>query len=202
MNPDRTYLSLLAQQVSENDDEKSFETLFKLLYKPLCRFAGRYVVATNTAEEVVSDVFVKLWNNRKQPAAIRDVRMYLYVAVKNQALTRIRRNPQHSIVSFDENLNPDWLTDTGDAAAAMELQELRASIELSVQSLPQQCRMVFKLIKEDGFKYREVAEIMNLSVRTVEVHLATALKKLALSLRLPAPSRKGKSPTRKIPDAR
>jgi len=191
-----TYLSFLVEQIAKEGDEKSFEALFKLFYKPLCRFAERYVHSRSIAEEVVSDVFVKIWNNREKLAEVQHMETYLYVAVKNQSLTRISHLSEHFITPFDEDFTLERFMDSADPAQTLELQELQTSIDLAVEGLPHQCRMVFKLIKEDGFKYKEVAEVLNLSVRTVEAHLATALKKLSASLRAHLPVREKSSTKR------
>lgn len=188
----------LLNHISQTDDEKAFALLFKLFYARLLNFSLLYVHTPEVAEEVISDVFVKVWNNRRDLAQITNLETYLYVAVKNQSLNYVSRFSGY-FVSPATALPLDCLVDTFDPEKELELRELQFDIDQAVESLPTQCKVVYKLIKEDGFKYKEVAEILNLSVRTVETQLARALKKLSVALDPYLASRKDKRKASPLP---
>jgi RNA polymerase sigma-70 factor (family 1) len=179
MKSDKVYLKSLLEKVIGADDEQSFGKLFKLLYDRLVRFSNYFISNRSIAEEVVSDVFIKLWNNRKTISTIHDIEAYLYIAVKNQSLNKI--SAQHtSHIHISDNSVPELshFIEVFDPQKELEIKELQFNMNLAIDSLPPQCKAVFKLIKEDGFKYKEVAEILNISPRTVETQLVRALKRL------------------------
>jgi RNA polymerase sigma-70 factor (family 1) len=178
---DKPYLLHLLQRISAQNDQRAFETLFKLFHQRLLRFSLHYVHNREQAEEIVSDVFVKLWNNRHTCTGIAHPETYLFIAVKNQSLNYVNQASGHSVSPVNE-AELDTLIDAFDPEKELELRELQFDIDLAVESLPAQCKVVFKLIKEDGLKYKEVAQILNISVRTVETQLVRAMQKLDIAL--------------------
>lgn len=191
MKASKENIAHLLHSIAHTEDEKAFELLFKLFYERLLHFSLLYVHSPEVAEEVISDVFVKVWSKRRDLAEIANLETYLYVAVKNQSLNQVSRHSGY-FVPPAKSLPLDSLVDTFDPQKEIELRELQFDIDKAVESLPPQCRAVFKLIREDGFKYKEVAEILNLSTRTVETQLARALKKLSVALEPYLASRKEK----------
>ncbi len=171
----------LLHSVCTLDDEKAFETLFRLFYSRLFRFAQQYVHSRELAEEVVSDVFVKLWNNRKEMLRIEKLETYLFTAVKNQSLNYFHQASSHAGSALPDS-SSDHLVYTFDPGCELEWKELQAGLETAIDKLPVQCRMVFKLIKEEGLSYKETAEILNISPRTVETQLVRALRKISVAL--------------------
>lgn len=179
---DKEYLNILLEDIVERDSEKSFSRLFKVFYPRLVKFSFSYVQSSELAEEVVSDVLLRIWNNRRQ-SKIDDIEAYLIVAVKNQSLKYIERNSL-SKVSVSQQQIPDIgnFIDVFDPERELEIKELKYCIDLAIETLPHQSKEVFRLIKNEGFKYKEVSNIMGLSVRTVETHLVRALKKIDLAI--------------------
>jgi RNA polymerase sigma-70 factor (family 1) len=171
----------LWKRISINDDDKAFETLFYLLNTPLIKFCMMYIHRNEAAEEIVSDVFVKCWLNRKNLADIQSVDTYLFVAVKNQSLNYIKKYSHIHLVQI-EDTNELKFVNTFNPQEEFEKKELIFKMEQSIEALPQQCRIIFRLIKEDGLKYKEVAEILEISPRTVQTQLFRAVKKLSVSL--------------------
>lgn len=183
MKEDKQYLNHLCNAIRENDDDRAFAKLFKLLYKRLVSFSLNYVHSRALAEEAVSDVFYKFWTNRHSIINIQDVESYLYIAVKNQSLNYLKSNSHSFIqISESEELNISSFVEAFDPEKELEMRELIHHINIAVDTLPTQCKAVFRLIKEDGFKYKQVAQILNISPRTVETQLMRALKRLDIAL--------------------
>lgn len=172
--------SLLAN-VRENDDESAFKDLFYLLYHRLVNFSVQYVGNMEAAEEIVSDMFTKLWLDRKGTEHIANPEVYLFIAVKNRSLNYIKKFSGFRILHL-EDTNEDYLINSHDPQKELERRELIFKMDAAIETLPQQCKIVFNLIKEDGLKYKEVAEILEISPRTVETQLVRALKKLNQAL--------------------
>ena len=140
-----------------------------------------YIHQKEVAEEIVSDVFVKCWVNRKSLSEVRNIDTYLFVAVKNQSLNHLKKYSHIHLVQV-EDTNEVRFVKPFTPQEALEKKELLFKMEQSIEELPQQCRIIFRLIKEEGIKYKEVAEILNISPRTVQTQLFRAMKRLSLVL--------------------
>ncbi|MGF7072497.1 RNA polymerase sigma-70 factor [Mucilaginibacter sp. NFR10] len=167
--------------ICNNDDENAFELFFHILNNSLIKFCVLYVHQREIAEEIVSDVFVKCWLNRKNLIEIQNPETYLFVAVKNQSLNHIKKYSTIHLVQIEETNSVEFVN-TYNPQKEIENKELIFRMDQAIAGLPQQCRIVFRLIKEDGMKYKEVAEILNISPRTVQTQLFRAIKKLSVVL--------------------
>jgi RNA polymerase sigma-70 factor (family 1) len=171
----------LWHQVCFNNDVKAFEAFYYLLYNALVKFSMMYIHQKEAAEEIVTDVFVKSWLNRSNMQHIERADTYLFVAVKNQSLNYIKKYSSLHVVPVEDSEDVN-LIDTANPHIQLEKKELHFYLDQSIDALPQQCRIIFRLIKEDGLKYKEVAEILNISPRTVQTQLFRAMHKLSVSL--------------------
>jgi len=170
-------ISVLWQNICRRHDNASYEILFHLLNSQLIKFSEQYVHVRQVAEEIVVDVFLKCWMKRTELSQVENPRAYLYTAVKNQSLNYQKKYSSIVMVDIDQANNYE-LVDVSNPHLQMEKKELIDRLNRTIDSLPPQCRMVFKLIKEDGLKYKEVAELLDISPRTVQNHLFTAIFKL------------------------
>lgn len=163
------------------DDRQAFARFFSHYHGRLLKFALLYVRSRELAEEAVSDVFLKLWQKRTTLVEVHNLNSYLYIAVKNQALNYLQKVGNQPGVSLDEvpmALTVELMTPERELLTA----ELQAEIQRAVEKLPPQCKIIFRLIREDGLKYKEVAEIMGISVKTIEVQMGIAIKKISVEL--------------------
>ncbi|MDO5664641.1 MAG: RNA polymerase sigma-70 factor [Bacteroidia bacterium] len=158
-----------------NENQNAFNALFRQQYVKLVSFAQTFVVEKNLAEEIVSDVFVSIWINRDKLPVIDNPNTYLYVSVKNRSLN-ILRNKTYT-VAIEEQLEAQKTTHDNphDKIEQRELSEKLLSI---INALPEQQRLVFNMIKQNGLTAKQAAEILQLSPRTVETHLYKAIKQL------------------------
>lgn len=181
MKTDKAHLSTLWQNICTQSNQKAFEELFTLCYARLVKFAAEYLQSTEAAEEVVSDVFMKLWTGRQQFAEVAQIDKYLFTAVRNQSLNHLRQFSNYHIVPADE-AGEAHIVNTFDPCTATEWRELLLRLDEAVEMLPARRRVIFRLIKEEGFKPKEVAEILQISHRTVETQLFQAVKQLQIIL--------------------
>jgi len=176
MKIDTQLLQLLQKQIAKGD-QRSFEDIYRLFFIRLFNFALLYVHKKEIAEEVVNDVMMKVWNKRESLTGIQNLETYLFVAVRNQSL-----NYQSQFSNLHVALEPEngrgEIINLNDPEKELEWKEIHFRLNQAIDQLPGQCRTVFKLIKEEGFKYKQVAEILNISPRTVETQLFRAIKKL------------------------
>ncbi|RWY48195.1 RNA polymerase sigma-70 factor [Mucilaginibacter gilvus] len=171
----------LWNRVCNHDDVKAFEKLFYALNKPLIKFCVLYVRQNEVAEDIVSELFVKCWQNRQKLCGINNPATYLYIAVKNQSLNYIKKYSNIHMVQI-EDTDEFALVNTYNPQKELEKKELVFKLDKAISALPQQCRIIFRLIKEDGMKYKEVGEVLDISPRTVQTQLFRALKKLSAVL--------------------
>jgi RNA polymerase sigma-70 factor (family 1) len=169
------------------DDETAFTQLYLHFGKKLIHFSVSLVRSKEIAEELVEDVFVKLWANRNHIIEIENLTVYLYVAVKNKSLNALSQKAKELVAaSFD------YLDTTVDEFAAdpydlMITAEMMSRMHHAIESLPPRCKMIFKLIREDGLRYKEVGDILNISVNTIDAQMAIAVKKICTALQIKKP---------------
>jgi RNA polymerase sigma-70 factor (ECF subfamily) len=174
-------------------DEKTYVFLFKEYYICLCSYARRFVGRKDIAEEIVSETFFKLWENRGNIIITNSVKSYLFKAVANNSLLYLRELKKQEILtgyfgetSF-ENIGFDEIPeDTADVW--FQDEDISLKIEEAVRQLPQQQQKAFRLKRFQGRKNYEIAEIMGLSLKTVEMHLSKAMLNLRQKLKAFMPS--------------
>lgn len=159
----------------KKSDVKAFETLFHFYYGYLCLYAQKIIKNEAASEEIVQDFFVKLWEKREQLTIETSVKNYIFRSVKNLCLNFIQHNKTKEnyvrlIISESEN-------STSFEENFPEI-DLVGKIEESIQMLPEKRREIFRLSREEGLKYREIAKKLNISVKTVETQMSLAIKSL------------------------
>jgi RNA polymerase sigma-70 factor (family 1) len=174
----------LFDRILHHDDYNAFEKLFNRHYSPLRNFCKKLVHIEEVAEELVSEVFFKIWNNRKRIVISSSAKSYMYAAVRNMAFDHLRKEKKSIWVDIEEASS--ITCDTYDPQQHSDFEELRVSVERAVQKLPKQCRLVFQLSRDHGLKYSEIADTLKLSVKTVETQMGRALKSLRHSLKVSA----------------
>lgn len=175
--PSLTEIKELQRRLAMYDDESAYKELFVAFYKPLQQFANSFVRSRELAEEIVSDVFIKIWESRAEIESISNLKVYLYVSIKNTSLKYLLKQHRQVAISIDE-LDVELESFSRNPEELMLTAEMMNKIQETVNELPPRCKMIFKLIKEDGLRYKEVAEILNISVKTIDNQLAIALRKI------------------------
>lgn len=146
-----------------------FEALFRVLFKPLCGFAMKFTGDLDSAKNLVHEVLIQVWEKFETLPEDTNYKSYCYTAVRNKCLNHIRDKKKFVII---ENVPEHHLTETN---SAMETSELAQKIEAAIASLPEKCRQVFELNRIEGLKYVQIAEKLNISVKTVEAQMSKAL---------------------------
>ncbi len=157
---------------------KWFNQLVNSHNTKLVDFAYTITRSSELSEEIVYDVFIKIWDRRDEVSQIENLPSYLYRAVKNTALNYLEKVKRKRIIPFD-NL-PDIQLPVNNDNPEHELisKELGLVFAEALDTLPGRCKLIYKLAKEDGLKYREIASLLGISEKTVENQVSIALKKL------------------------
>ena len=162
-------------------DKITFEQLFRDYFKPLTAFAKKYVGDIESAKEIVHEVFFNLWVKKETIDPTKAVKSYLYTSTYNRSLNFIRDNRK-----FDKNAkrettpNSESIWNFTDHMVTLELEE---KINKTINLMPEKCREVFLLSRFEGLKYSEIAEKLNISVKTVESQMSKALMVLRENLK-------------------
>ncbi len=173
---DNNYLNHILQRIAIHDDQKAFSEFFDHYHSKLIKFALLYVPNYVQAEEIVSEVLINLLKKRKTLHKIEKFEGYLFTMIKNQSLNYIKQNKKNLSHLSIENSEDFFSTERIDPYEKYLELELRDLLNKTIEKLPPKRQMVFKLIKDEGMSQKEVAELMDISVRTVEVHLKLAVK--------------------------
>jgi RNA polymerase sigma-70 factor (ECF subfamily) len=158
------------------DDAKAFREFFDLMYPRFYRFAFYFLPESILCEELVSDVFMKIWNNRKHLPQIEKLDIYFLQAIKNQAFTYIKKKARSREYSSEVMQMPAVSLEQPDSL--LIAGELAIRIEEAVSSLPPKCQAVFRLVRENGLTYKEAAAILEVSPRTVDNQMLIAMKRI------------------------
>ena len=164
-------------RIAMEDDRKSFNIFFKHYHAKLIRFALLFVPNYDQAQDIVSNVLVRLLKNRKKVFLMENFEGYLFRSIKNEAINHLKKENKVAVYSLEDGeelISEEHI----DPLEKLLNNELRLVISKTVERLSPKRKMVYKLIKDDGLKYREVADLLDISERTVEVHLKLAIKEL------------------------
>lgn len=170
----------ILKRISRHDDEKALKELFDAYYGKLFEMARFYVTDYAAAQEVVSDVFIKLWKNRANIEGIGHISSYLFVATKRQSLNYIRDNKKRVHLPLEEKETYAFVEVISPEKLLLN-KEFEDVLNTAIQGLPSKCRFVYSLVKDDGMKYQQVADTLNISIKTVEMHVGKALKRIKIA---------------------
>jgi len=171
----------LIRRIHIDEDESAFNELYKQHIAKLYKFAYSFLDDGEAAEEIVNDALIRIWMERRNLGTIRNTKVYLYTSIKNMCLNHLRslsskRNNEQKVFEayyFHLSVDPSQL---------LISKELSVHVLKAVNQLPERCKLIFKMVKEDDLSCTEVASILGLSPKTVFTQLSIALKKLDSAL--------------------
>jgi RNA polymerase sigma-70 factor (ECF subfamily) len=165
------------KRLEEDDFNQAFKDVFYAHYEGLCLYAKSYVKKEELAEEVVSDVFVKLWKKRQLLNQIKYLDKYLYTATRNQAINYLK-NKQNTKFAPIEESSLDHSIYAHNPEHILMLEELKKVLDNAIEQLPPVCQTTFKLVREKGLTYKQAADHLKVSVFTVQTQISRAIRKL------------------------
>jgi RNA polymerase sigma-70 factor (ECF subfamily) len=169
----------LFEQIKQGN-EAAFESLFRSYYSSLCFFCNKIVKDAVVAEEIVQDIFYHFWEKRTTMTFTLSVKAYLFKAAYNNSLKYLRHQKiiqehENHVISMDNNVQlPDNYAEVG---------EMMHIINQTLTQVPKKTREIFELNRYKGLKYHEIAEKLNISIKTVEAHMSSLLKTFRINLK-------------------
>jgi RNA polymerase sigma-70 factor (family 1) len=172
-------LNNLVISISQDNDQEAFGVLFKRYFQPLISFGSSYIGNYQIVEEIVEDVFVKLWENRQMMPTIGNLSSYLYVATKYACINFLKSKKNQTFEELEEG---SCFSECNAESTMVNRENIDVILSL-INSLPPKCQLIFKLIKEEDMTYAEVAFLLDISVRTVNTQMTIAISKLTDGLK-------------------
>lgn len=170
-------ISELQQQIAVFEDISAYKKLFHCLFPSIQNFAFSVVKSRQLAEEIASDVLMEVWVRRLKLMEIENLRLYLFASAKNASLKKLKQENRFSPSGLDE-LNVEFISDYGNPEELMNGSELEKKVQQAINELPPRCKIIYKLAKEDKLKYSEIAELLEVSIKTIDNQLVIANKRI------------------------
>lgn len=174
MKADSFNIEQIKQKISTSD-ESAFRVLFDYYYPRLLNYAFVIIKNHESAEDIVLEVLHAVWQRRSKIKEVDNFTNYLYVCTRNKTLDYHKKNSKLMSVSFDEPHYKEYITHRNPENQLLN-QELSEIIDEAILSLPDKTRLVYRLVKEDGLKYQEAADVLGISAKTVNNQLLSAMK--------------------------
>jgi len=162
------------QKLKDDNEEKFMEHLFRTYYTPLCKAVYNITRDTDAAEDIVQDVFMKVWKKKDQLDLSQSVRAYLFRSSVNTALNYLEKNRRNTSMDHTEADSLRFSANTTENE--LGYREVSQRIDLVMEKLPPKCRTVFALSRYEELSYAQIAEQLGVSVKAVEKHMGKALK--------------------------
>lgn len=160
-------------ELIKNSDRNAYEQLFKMYYTPLVSFARNIIRDTDAAEDLVQEVFVKIWERKHTIEIKTSVKAYLYMAVKNHCLNKLKTEQRNAFLN--DEMADDVRVATNNTEEYSNTIELSKHIDNALNLLPPKCAVIFKMSRFEDKTYKEIAESLELSVKKVENQMGKAL---------------------------
>jgi RNA polymerase sigma-70 factor (family 1) len=172
-------ISTWQENIALNNDSNAFKALYLHLMPGLSKFAHSFLKDSLAAEDIVADIFAGLWSNRSELMKIDNLRVYLFASVRNACMNYLQRRDRISFYAFEEmDVLLEPLITTTDPEQQLIIGEMTQAMQEAIDKLPPKCRLIFRLAKEEKLKYKEIAAILSISVRTIDSQLAIAFQRI------------------------
>lgn len=175
-------ISHLVHSVSE-DNRSAFNMLYQVYYDEVFRFAYYFLKNKEACREVVSDVFFSVWQSRKRLKDITNLEAYFYIVTRNESMRYLSKSRSYDMLSLDDI--PIQLEDHGSSSPEEKLvnSEIEALLTQVINELPEKCRLIFLMARQEGLKPKEIGEILSISESTVRVQMKIAVEKIIEKIR-------------------
>ncbi|WP_255418450.1 RNA polymerase sigma factor [Parabacteroides sp. AM08-6] len=172
----------LARSVSE-DNRSAFNMLYQVYYENVFRFSYYFLRDKEACREVVSDVFFSIWQSRKKLKEITNLEAYFYIVTKNEAMRYLNRKNEYEKLSLDDF--PIELEDLEASSPDGQLidKEIETLLTQIINELPDKCRLIFLMARQEGLKPKEIGKILSISESTVRVQMKIAVEKIIEKIR-------------------
>lgn len=171
----------IINDMARKSSQKALQELYVMYYKKIFRYIGLYVRKQEVVTELVSDVFMAIWQQRLELLEVQNFNAYIYRVAKYKALNYLRKRNLNTVDINDIPFDLFTGTETSPEDEFISSETI-SEINNAIETLPSKCKLSFKLVREDGMSYKEAAEVLSISPRTLEVHIYRAVRKIRETL--------------------
>jgi len=175
-------INQLFTDMTANNDEEAFKLFYNQCFVRLLRYSYSLTRSREVAEEITNDVFMHCWQKRETLSHIQNPEVYLFVVARNKAVDFRRKQANFREIDISEDERIQIAFDSNPEELMISAEMVR-KMEISIEQLPPKCKTIYLMIKQHDLKYREVAAILNVSIKTVENQLSIAMKRLTSAVR-------------------
>lgn len=176
------HIQELLEKLGGKSDEAAFRQLFEMFTPGLLRFSFTILKKKELSEEVVSDVFFKVWVHRSKMPEIENFKAYLFTSSRNTALNYLDKEKRNRAIQL-EDIEVPLPIDEICPESELISKEMREAISKAIDHLPERCKLIYSLAKIEQLKYKEIAQILDISVKTIDHQLTIAIRKIGEEIR-------------------
>lgn len=182
LKPSNVDIVKLAHSVAQ-DNRTAFSMFYQIYYEDVFRLSYYFLKEKEACGEVISDVFFSVWQSRKKLKEIANMEAYLYTVTRNESIRYLNKRKNYDTVSFEEI--PIQLAGQDDASPedTLENKEIEELLTRIINELPEKCRLIFLMTRQEGLKPKEIAEILSINESTVRVQMKIAVDKIITRIR-------------------
>lgn len=170
----------LLERISKGDTI-SFRHFYNQFSQKVYQFSHYYIKSDEICEEIVSDVFINIWLNKEKLPEVKNIEAYLYIIARNNAFNYLDKEGKSQ--ESAQEITPELHVDTLNPEEILAFKELETTIQNYINQLPERCRIIFQMSREEKLTHKEIAKILSISENTVHAQMVTALKKLYDSIK-------------------
>ena len=174
-------INAMLHELSVNNSQEALKSLYLYYYSKLNTFLSYYVRDHQVIQEIISDSFLAIWEQKNRLSGIYNFNAYIYGVARNRAVSHLRKELAKSKDVEIETVSP-YLQGSSDPESVLITEELTVLLNKTIETLPAKSKLVFKLIREENLKYKDAAEVLDVSVKTIEAHMTLAVKRLREAL--------------------
>lgn len=167
---------ILIKKISQGNRE-AFRAFYDITYPVIYHFVHYFLSAKNDCEEVVSEVFYIIWKQRESLLSINNLKPWLYIVCRNEVYHYLKQKERYSNISIDD-LSVELSVDSSAVENKIIEEEMLDVYNTAVAELPERCKLVFLMVREQRLKYKEVAQILSITEGTVEQQMNIAIRKI------------------------
>ena len=175
-------LQELLERISGKSDEIAFRQLYEIFTPGLLRFSFSFLKKKELSEEVVADVFFNIWVHRNNLKDIENIKAYLFTSARNTALNYLDKEKRYKAIQLDDLSVPLQIDEICPESELIS-KELKEAIGRAIDHLPERCKLIYSLAKIEQLKYKEISQILDISVKTIDHQLTIAIKKIGCEIR-------------------
>lgn len=169
----------LQQRIAVYEDETAYKQLFFHLFPSLQNFAYSIIKSREQAEEIASDIFITVWMKRSSLMSIENLKLYLFISVRNASVKKLNQEKKKADGLFLDEMAVEFISDYANPEESMVFNEIEKKIKSAIRELPPRCQLIYKLAKEENMRYKDISQLLDLSIKTIDNQLAIAVKKIA-----------------------